>query len=54
MLSTDVSRTLMTIKTKRTLDIFYKKDENGDTNIEQPKEMHFLITNIGVNEEIDF
>jgi len=64
VLDTDTSRILMTMKSKRTVDIFYKKDENGDKNREEiekmlqmdekpPIEMYFLITNICVNQKID-
>lgn len=64
VLDTDISRTLMTMKSKRTVDIFYKKDENGDKNREEihkmlqmdekpPREMYFLITNIGINQRMD-
>ena len=63
VLDTDISRTLMTIKSKKTVDIFYIKDENGDKNREEihkmlqmdekpPKEMYFLITNICVNQKM--
>ena len=63
VLDTDISRILMTMKSKRTVDIFYKKDENGDKNREEihkmlqmdekpPKEMYFLITNICVNQKM--
>lgn len=64
VLDTNISRTLMTMKSKRTVDIFYLKDENGDKNREEikkmlqtdeepPNEMYFLITNICVNQKID-
>lgn len=64
VLDTNISRTLMTMKSKRTVDIFYIKDENGDKNREEikkmlkmdekpPIEMYFLITNICVNQKID-
>ena len=63
VLDTDISRTLMTMKSKKTVDIFYIKDENGDKNREEihkmlqmdekpPKEMYFLITNICVNQKM--
>ncbi|MCD8478396.1 MAG: hypothetical protein LRY68_11405 [Sulfurospirillum sp.] len=39
VLDTNISRTLMTMKSKRTVDIFYLKDENGDKNREEIKKM---------------